>query len=127
MVEHIPPSLHIQKFALDIAHRLSSFPDFLEASEHLLSHNHLFTHAVIEHHGRKVGFRFIMPLMQFSQTKTLATRHNRGNYLFLLFVVVSHIMGVNPGGSHDAHPSRPQTSPVYLVFTQTAAIQISLF
>ena len=56
MVEHFSPSLHIQKFALDIAHRLSSLPDFLEASEHLLSHDHLFTNAVIEHHGRKVGF-----------------------------------------------------------------------
>lgn len=54
MVEHFSPSLHIQKFALDIAHRLSSLPDFLEASEHLLSHDHLFTNAVIEHHGRKL-------------------------------------------------------------------------
>lgn len=117
MPEHISPPLDIQKFALDTAHHLSSFPHFLEASERLLSHNHLFTDAVIQLHGRKVGFRLMMPLMQFSQPKTLAARNNRGNYLSLLFLIVSHIMSVNPGGSHDAHSSRAQTSPVYLMFT----------
>ncbi|KAL4065482.1 hypothetical protein V8B97DRAFT_1162371 [Scleroderma yunnanense] len=84
MVEHTSPQLDIQKFALDIAHRLSSFSDFLEASEHLLKHNYLLTDTVIKHHGRKVGIYLAILLLQFSQPKTIAARHDRGNHLFLL-------------------------------------------
>ncbi|KAI6143438.1 hypothetical protein BKA82DRAFT_4185990 [Pisolithus tinctorius] len=49
------PPLNIREFAIDIAHRLSSLRDFLEAAEHLMKHNNLFTDAVVKHHGRKVA------------------------------------------------------------------------
>lgn len=49
------PPLNIRDFAIDIAHRLSSLGKFLEAAEHLLRRNDLFTDEVVKHHGRKVG------------------------------------------------------------------------
>ncbi|KAF8836231.1 hypothetical protein BDN67DRAFT_1005501 [Paxillus ammoniavirescens] len=44
----------IQKFAIDIAYRLSSLRNFLEASEDLLEYNELLTSADIQRHGRKL-------------------------------------------------------------------------
>ncbi|KAI6115003.1 hypothetical protein EV401DRAFT_1865675 [Pisolithus croceorrhizus] len=49
----LPPP-NIRNLAIDIAHRLSSLRDFLEAAEHLMNRNDLFTDAVINHHGRKL-------------------------------------------------------------------------
>lgn len=55
MSDDLPlPPLNIREFAIDIAHRLSSLRDFLEAAEHLMKHNNLFTDAVVKHHGRKL-------------------------------------------------------------------------
>lgn len=48
------PPLNIRDFAIDIAHRLSSLGKFLEAAEHLLRRNDLFTDEVVKHHGRKL-------------------------------------------------------------------------
>ncbi|KAF9221827.1 hypothetical protein BS17DRAFT_784776 [Gyrodon lividus] len=53
----------IQKFAIDIAYRLSSLRNFLEASEDLLRYNNLLTDADIQRHGRK-----LLAMMEVART-----------------------------------------------------------
>ncbi|KAG6334547.1 hypothetical protein ID866_4544 [Astraeus odoratus] len=60
MDDYISSPLNIQRFAIDIAQRLSSLRDFLEASEQFMKHDDLFTDAVIKQHGRKVGAAVFM-------------------------------------------------------------------
>lgn len=51
----LPTPMSAQKFAIDIAYRLSSLRNFLEASEDLCRYNERLTDADIQRHGRKVG------------------------------------------------------------------------
>ncbi|KIK95196.1 hypothetical protein PAXRUDRAFT_827257 [Paxillus rubicundulus Ve08.2h10] len=56
-------SVEIQKFAIDIAYRLSSLRNFLEASEDLLEFNNSFTDIDIQRHGRK-----LLAIMEVART-----------------------------------------------------------
>ncbi|KAH0834184.1 hypothetical protein J3R83DRAFT_11496 [Lanmaoa asiatica] len=51
----LPTPMSAQKFAIDIAYRLSSLRNFLEASEDLCRYSERLTDADIQHHGRKVA------------------------------------------------------------------------
>ncbi|KAI9463470.1 hypothetical protein HD554DRAFT_2222602 [Boletus coccyginus] len=50
----LSPSMSVQKFAIDVAHRLSSLRNFLEASEDLCRYNERLTDADVQRHGRKL-------------------------------------------------------------------------
>ncbi|KAH7882686.1 hypothetical protein F5I97DRAFT_1907561 [Phlebopus sp. FC_14] len=54
MDSQISPPVDFQKFAIDVAHRLSSLQYFLDASEDLLRLNNLLTDADVKCHGRKI-------------------------------------------------------------------------
>ncbi|KAN0080331.1 hypothetical protein V8E55_009897 [Tylopilus felleus] len=65
MNEHtlLSPPTSIQRFAIDIAHRLSSLRNFLEASEDLCRYNERLTDADIQYHGRK-----LLAIMEVART-----------------------------------------------------------
>ncbi|KIJ64273.1 hypothetical protein HYDPIDRAFT_28709 [Hydnomerulius pinastri MD-312] len=50
----ISAPVDLQKFAIDVAHRLSSLRNFLDASEELLKCSEILTDADVQRHGRKI-------------------------------------------------------------------------
>ncbi|KAF8554284.1 hypothetical protein OG21DRAFT_1497158 [Imleria badia] len=61
--EQLSPPMSVQKFAIDVAHRLSSLRNFLEASEDLCHYNGRLTDADIQYHGRK-----LLAIMEVART-----------------------------------------------------------
>lgn len=77
----LPTPMSAQKFAIDIAYRLSSLRNFLEASEDLCRYHERLTNADFQRHGRKVHrpLHNYMPLTHF-------TDHPRSQLLAIMEV-----------------------------------------
>lgn len=79
----LPTPMSVQKFAIDIAYRLSSLRNFLEASEDLSHYNERLTVPDIQCHGRKVSLRPITCRSHTFRPPTLIVAcHDGGIFIF---------------------------------------------
>ncbi|KIJ04658.1 hypothetical protein PAXINDRAFT_22045 [Paxillus involutus ATCC 200175] len=92
----------IQKFAIDVAYRLSSLRNFLEASEDLLRFNNSFTDIDIQRHGRVD--RLLLPL-----TTQLVIRRNHDPYVQLGIADLMKNLD-SRSQPHNKLPIEPSTS-----------------